>query len=53
MLLLAEYGKLSLREVLAPAIQMAEGYPIERQLANSIEREKARILGLPSAPAAH
>jgi gamma-glutamyltranspeptidase/glutathione hydrolase len=43
MLMLAEYGKLSLADVLAPAIQMAEGYPIEAGLANGIEREKARI----------
>jgi gamma-glutamyltranspeptidase / glutathione hydrolase len=43
MLLLAEYGKLSLADVLVPAIQMAEGYPIEADLANGIEREKSRI----------
>ena len=43
MTMLAEYGKLSLAEVLAPAIQMADGYPIEAQTANSIERSKARI----------
>ncbi|HEU0052635.1 MAG TPA: gamma-glutamyltransferase [Longimicrobium sp.] len=41
--MLAEYGKLSLREVLEPAIQMADGYPIEAQTANSIESNKARI----------
>src|SRR5258707_1022907 len=29
MVMLAEYGKLSLREVLEPAIRMADGYPIE------------------------
>jgi gamma-glutamyltranspeptidase/glutathione hydrolase len=43
MLMLAEFGTLSLAEVLAPAIQMADGYPIEAQTANSIEREKARL----------
>jgi len=44
MVMLAEFGSLSLREVLAPAIAMAgEGYPIEQQLADSIEREKERI----------
>ena len=44
MTVLAEYGKLSLQEVLAPALQMAaEGYPIEAQTANSIERNKAEI----------
>jgi len=41
--MLAEFGTLSLKEVLEPSIQMAEGYPIEKQLADSIEREKERI----------
>jgi len=43
MTMLAEYGTMSLKDVLTPAMQMAEGYPIEAQTANSIEREKARI----------
>ncbi|WNG50709.1 gamma-glutamyltransferase family protein [Archangium minus] len=44
MTMLAEYGKLSLADVLAPAIQMAEeGYPIEAQAANAIEKNKKRI----------
>jgi len=43
MVMLAEFGKLSLEQVLAPAMQMAEGYPIEAQTANSIERGKAQI----------
>jgi gamma-glutamyltranspeptidase/glutathione hydrolase len=43
LVMLAEYGTLSLGEVLAPAIQMADGYPIEGETANSIERSKARI----------
>src|SRR6187402_2732085 len=42
-LMLAKYGTLSLKEVLAPAMQLAAGYPIEAQTANSIERGKARI----------
>jgi len=41
--LLAEYGTLSLADVLGPSIQMAEGYPIEAQLIGRIEAEKARI----------
>jgi gamma-glutamyltranspeptidase / glutathione hydrolase len=41
--MLAEYGTMSLKEVLAPAMQMAAGYPIDAQTANSIERGKERI----------
>src|SRR5256885_6141166 len=41
--MLAEYGRLSLADVLAPAIQMADGYPIEAQLTNTIERNKSWI----------
>lgn len=43
MVMLAEFGTLSLADVLMPAIQMADGYPIEAQAANAIEREKERI----------
>ncbi|HJQ10105.1 MAG TPA: gamma-glutamyltransferase, partial [Gemmatimonadaceae bacterium] len=41
--MVAEYGKLSLAQVLAPAIQMADGYPIEAQLSNTIEHYKTWI----------
>lgn len=41
--MLANYGTLSLEQVLAPALQMAAGYPIESQTANSIERNKDLI----------
>jgi gamma-glutamyltranspeptidase/glutathione hydrolase len=41
--MLANYGTMSLEEVLAPAMQLAEGYPIEAQTANSIERNKQQI----------
>ncbi len=41
--MLAEYGTMSLKQVLAPAMQLAEGYPIDAQTANSIERGKERI----------
>jgi len=43
MTMLAEYGTMSLAQVLAPAIEMAAGYPIEAQTANRIEGEKDRI----------
>jgi gamma-glutamyltranspeptidase/glutathione hydrolase len=43
MVMLAEYGTLSLEEVLEPSIQMADGYPIEASTAGSMERNKNRI----------
>ena len=49
--MLAECGKLSLADVLAPAIQMADGYPIEAQLADAIERQKARLKEWPYSKA--
>lgn len=41
--MLAEYGTLPLADVLAPAIQLADGYAIEGQLADTIERNKMMI----------
>lgn len=41
--MLAEYGTKSLAEVLEPAMEMAKGYPIDAQTANSIERGKDKI----------
>jgi gamma-glutamyltranspeptidase/glutathione hydrolase len=51
MVMLAEYGKLSLKDVLGPAIQMADGFPIEAQLANTIERQKSWIKQWPYSKA--
>lgn len=45
--MLAHYGTKSLREVLAPAMEMAKGYPIDAQTANSIERGKKLIKAWP------
>jgi gamma-glutamyltranspeptidase / glutathione hydrolase len=42
-IMLAEYGTMSLQQILEPAINMAKGYPIEAQTANSIERNKEQI----------
>ena len=47
--MLAEYGRLSLADVLAPAIQLADGYAIEAQLADTIERNKDRIKEWPDS----
>lgn len=41
--MLAEFGKLSLAEVLEPAISLADGYPIEAEVANRIESVKEKI----------
>ncbi len=43
LVMMAEFGKLSLADVLGPSIQMAEGYPIEAQAADGIERQKEWI----------
>ncbi len=49
--MLAEYGTMSLKEVLAPAMQLAAGYPIEAQTANSMERNKKMIKQWPYSKA--
>ena len=43
MTMLAEYGTLSLKEILQPAMTMAEGFPVEEELAGKIEKEKAKL----------
>jgi len=53
MVMLAEYGTMSLAEVLAPALEMAEGYPMEAETANRIEANKAEIRQWPYAAALH
>jgi gamma-glutamyltranspeptidase/glutathione hydrolase len=40
MVMLAEFGRLSLAQVLAPAMQMAEGYPVEKSQADNMERRR-------------
>jgi len=51
MVMLAEYGTMSLKDVLAPAMQLADGYPIEAQTANSFEGQKERIKQWPYSKA--
>ena len=43
MTMLAEYGTMSLQQVLKPAMEMAAGYPMEEQTARRIEGSKERI----------
>ena len=49
LVMLAEFGKLSLAQVLAPSIEMADGYPMEAQAANSIEQYKDEIRKWPES----
>ena len=51
MVMLAEFGTLSLAEVLAPAIEMAEGYPIEAGAVERIRRDREVILQWPASAA--
>ncbi len=41
--MLAEFGTMSLKDVLAPAIQMAGGYPAEKEFTDSVERNRDLI----------
>jgi gamma-glutamyltranspeptidase/glutathione hydrolase len=43
MVMLAEFGTLSLEEILAPAMEMAAGYPMEENQAQSIEANRPLI----------
>jgi gamma-glutamyltranspeptidase/glutathione hydrolase len=49
MTMLAEYGTMSLAQVLAPAIEMADGYPIEQELVSTIEHDKAMLKQWPDS----
>jgi gamma-glutamyltranspeptidase/glutathione hydrolase len=49
--MLAEYGTMSLKDVLAPAMEMARGYAIEAQTANSFEGQKRRLKEWPYSKA--
>ena len=51
MVMLAEYGTLSLKDVLAPSIEMADGYAIEAGAANSMEGQKNQIKQWPYSKA--
>jgi gamma-glutamyltranspeptidase/glutathione hydrolase len=49
MTMLAEYGTMSLGQVLAPAIELADAYPMEAQLVNTIEHFKAELKKWPDS----
>ena len=45
--MLAEFGTMSLAEVLEPAIRMADGYPMDKETGDRIEKDKAKIKAWP------
>jgi gamma-glutamyltranspeptidase/glutathione hydrolase len=49
--MLSEFGTMSLKQVLQPAMQLASGYPIDAQTANSMERGKEMIKTWPYSKA--
>ena len=51
MTMVAEYGRLSLKDVLEPSIQMADGYAIEASVIRRITAEKEKLSGWPYSKA--
>ena len=51
MVMLAEYGNLSLADVLKPSMDMAAGYPIEKAQADNMERRRDVIERWPTSSA--
>ena len=49
MSMLAEYGTMSLKQVLAPAIEMADGYPMEAELVRTIEKYQDKLKQWPDS----
>lgn len=49
MVMLAEFGTLSLADVLAPAIQMADGYAIESEGADDMEQSRFEMIKWPDS----
>jgi gamma-glutamyltranspeptidase/glutathione hydrolase len=47
MVMLAEFGTLSLKDVLEPAMELADGYPIEEELVRKIEKDKDKLKAWP------
>lgn len=47
MVMLAEFGTMSLAQVLAPSIAMADGYAIEKVAADNMEKARGRMMKWP------
>jgi len=43
MVMLAEFGTLSLKDVLAPAMQLADGYPVEQEFTRKVATHKEKL----------
>src|SRR5262245_8494747 len=43
MVMLSEFGTMSLKQVLEPAMEMADGFPVEEELAAKIDRDMAKM----------
>ena len=51
MVMLAEFGTMSLKDVLAPAMELADGYPIEAELVNKIAKHRRKLESWPYSKA--
>jgi gamma-glutamyltranspeptidase/glutathione hydrolase len=49
MVMLAEWGRLSLADVLAPSIEMADGYAVEQQHVSTVTRQRDWLLKWPES----
>ena len=49
MVMLAEYGRLSLADVLEPSIEMADGYAVEQQHVTTVTRQRDWLLKWPDS----
>ena len=49
MVMLSEYGTMSLAQVLQPSIEMADGYPVEKSQADNMERRKKMMAEWPDS----
>jgi gamma-glutamyltranspeptidase/glutathione hydrolase len=49
LVMLARYGKLSLGDVLAPSIEMADGYAVEQQHVSTVARQRDWLLKWPDS----
>jgi gamma-glutamyltranspeptidase / glutathione hydrolase len=51
MMMLAEFGTLSLKDVLAPAMQLADGYPVEQEFVRKVATHREKMKKWPYSAA--